>query len=341
LLDFLVGTVPEERMPLLTPPRPLQDALDRRGFLAGAAALGAFGLAACGNAQDAPAPAGAATRRVEGAFGPVDVPVDPRRIVTTDWYTPWALLDVGVTAVGTPQANTGGVLPAYRPAYEAMTTIGTTTQLDYERIVALAPDLILGTLVPDLPADLHERLSAITPTVLFEAAREPGTWQERALRAADAVGRRDAAEELRAAYELRAEDLHTRYADVLGRTRWALVRGGQQGNALLDLAASWSGVVLERVGAQLGGAAAGKPGVFAPLSFEQLGMLEDCDVILHLADAGGDVTAETRRVLDQPTFRALPAAQAGHVYPLPNYYVSHYGQADAVLSEIEAVLGRL
>jgi iron complex transport system substrate-binding protein len=329
-------------MPVLNPHRPLENALDRRGLLTGAAALGVLaGLAGCGGATGAPAPSGVPTRRIEGAFGPVDVPAEPRRVVTTDWYTPWALLDVGVTAIGTPQANTGGVLPAYRPAYEAMTTIGTTTQLDYEAIVALGPDLILGTLVPDLPADLNARLGAIAPTLLFEAAREPGTWQERAVRAADAVGRRAAAEELRAAYEHRAADIGARYADVLARTRWALVRGGPQGNALLDLPASWSGVVLERVGVQPGRVAAGKPGVFTPLSFEQLGELADCDVVLYLADAAGNVPADTQRVLDQPTFQALPAARAGQVHPLPNYYVSHYGQADAVLTELETVLSQL
>ncbi|MHA6630734.1 ABC transporter substrate-binding protein [Pseudonocardia sichuanensis] len=326
-------------MPVLTSPRPLHDALDRRRLLIGAAAVGV--LAGCGGVTEAPAPTAGPTRRIEGAFGPVDVPAEPSRVVTTDWYTPWALLDVGVTAIGTPQANTGGVLPAYQPAYEAMTKIGTTTQLDYEAIVALEPDLILGTLVPDLPAELNDRLSAITPTLLFEAAREPGTWQERAVRAADAVGRRDAAQQRRAAYEQRAAELGGRYADVLARTRWALVRGGPQGNALLDHPASWSGVVLERVGVRLGSAAAGKPGVFTPLSFEQLGVLEDCDVVLHLADATGGVTADTQRVLDQPTFQALPAARAGHVYPLPHYYVSHYGQAEAVLTELETVLGRL
>jgi iron complex transport system substrate-binding protein len=326
-------------MPVLTTPCPIHDALDRRGLLTGAAALGVLaGLAGCGATPEVPT---GPTRRIEGAFGPVDVPAEPRRVVTTDWYTPWALLDVGVTAIGTPRASTGGVLPAYQPAYEAMTKIGTTTQLDYEAIVALEPDLILGTLVPDLPPDLNDRLGAITPTLLFEAAREPGTWQERAVRAADAVGRRDAAQQRRAAYEQRAAELGRRYADVLDRTRWALVRGGPQGNALLDLPASWSGVVLERVGVQLGSAADGKPGVFTPLSFEQLGVLGDCDVVLHLADATGGVPADTQRLLDQPTFQALPAARAGHVYPLPNYYVSHYGQADAVLTELETVLGRL
>lgn len=325
-------------MPLLSPPR---STLDRRRFLAGAAGLTALlGTAACGSGP-APAPTAGATRTFEGAFGPVEVPADPQRVVSTDFYTPWALLDVGFTVVGTVEATTGGVLPAYQPAYEAMTKVGASAQVDYEALAALEPDLILGTLVPDLPEDLDDRLAAIAPTLLFEAAREPGTWQERAIRAADVIGRRTAAEELRTAYEQRATEMGTRYADVLGRTRFALVRGGAQGNALVDLPASWSGVVLDAVGARLGSVAEGRPGVFEPLSFEELGRLDDCDVVLHLVDTSGRVDGNTQRVLDQPTFQALRAAREGRVFPLPNYYVTHYVQADAVLDELDQVLAGL
>ncbi|MHA6781026.1 ABC transporter substrate-binding protein [Pseudonocardia saturnea] len=324
---------------LLAPPR---SDLDRRGLLTRTAGLAALlGVAACGGGgTDAP-PTSGATRTFEGAFGPVEVPVAPQRVISTDFYTPWALLDVGFTVVGTAQTSTGGVLPEYRPVYESLTKVGTTGEIDYEQVAALRPDLILGTLVPDLPGDLNERLSSISSTLLFEAAREPGTWQERAVRAADVIGRRAEAEALRAAYEQRAADIGTRYADVLGRTRWALVRGGPQGNAFVDLAASWSGVVLEAVGAQLGSFAAGKPGVFEPLSYEQIGVLDDCDVVLHLTDTSGRTDDNTARVLEQPTFQALRATREGRVYPLPNYYVSHYRQADAVLTEIERVLAGL
>lgn len=325
-------------MLLLSPPR---SALDRRRFLTGAAGLAAvLGAAACGGGDD-PAPAAGATRTIEGAFGPVEVPVDPQRVVSTDFYTPWALLDVGFTVVGTVQATTGGVLPEYQAAYESMARIGTPAEVDFEALAALQPDLVLGTLVPDLPVDLNDRLSAVAPTLLFEAAREPGTWQERAVRAADVVGRGPEAEALRAEYEQQASDLGVRYAEVLGRTRFALVRGGAQGNALVDLPASWSGVVLEAVGARLGSVAEGKPGVFEPLSYEELGRLEDCDVVLHLVDTTGEVDDNTQRVLDQPTFRALPAAREGRVFPLPNYYVSHYRQAQAVLARLDTVLAGL
>jgi iron complex transport system substrate-binding protein len=319
-------------------PTPLVDEIDRRGFLT-ASAVALLGLTACGTTTE-PAPV-AQPRTFEGAFGPVQVPADPQRVVSTDFYTAYALLDVGFTVVGTVEATVGGVLPEYRAAYEAIPKIGTTQDVDYEAMLAQRPDLILGTLVPNLPADLNERLTGVAPTLLFPAASEPGTWQERAVRAADVVNRAAQAEQLRTAYQQRAADLGTRYAEVLGRTRWALVRGGSQGNALVDLENSWSGVVLGAVGARPGSFAAGKPGASATLSYEELGRLDDCDVVLHLADTTGKVNADTRRVLDQPTFQALPAARAGQVHPLPNYYVAHYKQAGAVLDEVEKVLAGL
>jgi iron complex transport system substrate-binding protein len=233
------------------------------------------------------------------------------------------------------------VAPEYQATYDAIPKIGTTQEIDFESLVAQEPDLVLGTVVPGLPADLNDRLSGIAPTLLFPAAGEPGTWQERAVRTADVVGRRDRAEALRAAYETRASDIGGRYADVLARTRWALVRGGAQGNALVDLPNSWSGVVLGAVGAQFGGVAAGKPGASTPLSYEQLGLLDDCHVVLHLVDTTGKLDQNTAQVLEQPTFQALPAARNGRVHPLPNYYVAHYRQADAVSTEIETVLGKL
>ena len=63
--------------------------------------------------------------------------------------------------------------------------------------------------------------------------------------------------------------------------------------------------------------------------------------MLHLVDATGKLDQNTGQMLEQPTFQALRVAQSGQVHPLPNYYVAHYRQADAVLTEIETVLGQL
>ena len=58
------------------------------------------GLAACAPADSEQVGSAPATRTVETDFGPVEVPVDIERIVSVDFYTPAALVDVGVMPVG-------------------------------------------------------------------------------------------------------------------------------------------------------------------------------------------------------------------------------------------------
>lgn len=70
-------------------------------------------------------------------------------------------------------------------------------------------------------------------------------------------------------------------------------------------------MVLDGVGARFGSVAERNPGVFESLSVDELGRLDDCDVVRYLADAGGGVAANTQRVLDQPTNRSLRAAARG------------------------------
>ncbi|ALE72001.1 hypothetical protein AD006_08130 [Pseudonocardia sp. EC080610-09] len=323
-------------MPLLVAPDATAGPISRRdllGLAAGSAAL--LTLSACGSGGQAPA---GATRTVDGASGPVEIPVSPQRVAATDFYTTYALLDVGFTVVATAEATVGGVLPGLQSAYDVLPKVGKPQELSYEAIVAQRPDLILGTMVPGLAEDLPERLGAVAPTLLFAAGGAPGTWQERAVRAADAVGRGAEAEALRGRYEQRAREIGERHRDLLGRIRIGLVRGGPPGTALVDLPQSWSGVVLGAIGARLPAVAEGRPGASERMSYEEIGVLDDCDVLLHLADTRGGVDGNTTRMLQAPTFRALRAVRAGNLHPLPNYYVSHYGQGLAVLDELDRIL---
>ncbi|MEJ2864710.1 ABC transporter substrate-binding protein [Actinomycetospora flava] len=328
-------------MALLAPPRPsARRGLTRRGFLAGAGGAAALVLAACGSGEPSGG-AGGATRTVEGANGPVQIPANPQRIVCTDFYTTYALLDVGVTPAGTAQATLGGVLPAYQQAYDAIPKVGTPTTLNFEAIAAQGPDLILGTLVPNLPADLGAQLSGIGPTLLLPSAANPGSWGERALRTADAVNRLQQGEALKARYEQHAGRIREQYSATLARTRWALVRGSAGGVFFSDYPTSWSGVVLADAGFRFGAFAEGKTGAGGRLSYEQATQLDDCDVVLHLADTTGGVDANTQTLLAQPAFQQVRAVREGRLFPLPNYYCSHYQQGEAVQSYLETLLPRV
>jgi iron complex transport system substrate-binding protein len=324
-----------------TVPPAVRSALSRRGFLAGTGGAAAtLVLAACGGGDAGGA--GGATRTVTGASGPVEIPANPQRIVCTDFYTTYALLDVGVTPAGTAQATVGGVLPEYQQAYDAIPRVGTPTALNFEAIAAQSPDLILGTLVPSLPADLGDQLSGIGPTLLLPAAANPGSWGERALRTADAVNRLPQGEQLKASYDQHAARIREQYAITLGRTRWALVRGSSGGGFFSDYPTSWSGVVLADAGFRFGRFAEGRTGAGGRLSYEQApAQLEDCDVVLHLADTRGGVDANTQTLLAQPAFQQVRAVREGRLFPLPNYYCSHYKQGEAVQSYLETIVPRV
>jgi iron complex transport system substrate-binding protein len=311
----------------------------RRSFLATAlAASGVAVLGACGSPGTGQgpieSPLAGASRTVDSARGPIQVPAAPSRVVCTDFYTTYALLDVGFTPVGTAEATVGGVLPSQQAAYDSLTKIGKTTAVNYEAVAALTPDLVLGTQVPGVADDLYEKLSGIAPTVLF-AAGSPGDWKSRAVRAADVVGRAVEGERLARDYDSRVQQLRSTYADELGSLTWALFRASTTGTAFVDGPTSWSGVVLADLGATLTDAAP-QDAPTVEISAERFDDMADADVVLFLANARGETDPSTAAAIAEPVF-ASSLAHARSV-PLSSYYAAHYLDGQAVLDQVEQVL---
>jgi hypothetical protein len=84
-------------VPFASPPvsAPATGTLTRRRF------LGATGSA----------PAPKASRTFDGAFGPIEAPVAPQRVASTDFYTAYALLDVGFTVAPDGRGDRRGRVP--------------------------------------------------------------------------------------------------------------------------------------------------------------------------------------------------------------------------------------
>lgn len=314
--------------------------LTRRRLVERAAGLGAAALLGGDLASTAFAATG--RRTIATTQGPVSIPVQPKRVVTVDWYSLPILLDLGYRPIGVPTELADGLLPEYRALYRRLPKIGSVGQPKLEQIAALQPDLIVG--LDQFNATLYPKLSGIAPTALFRW-QSSGDWLALARSVAGAVGRTGKERALERAYRARAAAIRSRHAKTLAATRWDVATGGTyNGKAVAYLwhANSDTGTILAAAGVRFARASAGKvSGGVTGVSFEQLDRLHDADVIVVEGTASGAVGPYSKPLVGQPTFKLLPAARAGHVYPLAQIFPSSYRQALALLDEVDRVLVRV
>ncbi|MFB9468242.1 ABC transporter substrate-binding protein [Nonomuraea salmonea] len=177
--------------------------------LAIAAMLPALALAACGTsttAEDA-----GPTRTVKHAMGETKVPMTPKRVVVLDTDKLDSMVSLGLAPVGAAQAQENQTWPEYLGSALAGTKpVGTLQQPNIEAIIALKPDLILGSKFRQ--AAFYDKLSKIAPTVFTE--RVGITWKENFLLDAEALGKKEQAQQLLTAYGTRAKEVGAKYAKL-------------------------------------------------------------------------------------------------------------------------------
>jgi iron complex transport system substrate-binding protein len=148
--------------------------------------------------------AGALPATIEHRFGSTTVEEAPERVVVAGLREQDSLLALGIVPVGTTEwygEHPGAIFPW---AEEALgdapkpEVLDFTDGLEYERIAALQPDLILAV-YSGLTRKDYDTLSKIAPTI----AQPPGqvdwgsSWQDEILTVGRAVGRPKQAEKLR------------------------------------------------------------------------------------------------------------------------------------------------
>jgi iron complex transport system substrate-binding protein len=326
---------------------------DRREFLLGALG-GAAGLAlaACGGTTTEPdeaAPAkgaaGAAskpsTRVFKTASGPVEIPAKPERVVCTSYQMAAPLIDVGYTpaaAAEIPNLETfvgGDVLARYK----ALPSIGSWVDINLEKVVAQRPDLILVNGVPGYTDPKLKEYAKIAPAPVL-MAEKTSDWTKVAIDAADTVGRRAKAEELRQEYTERAASIKSTYQKVLEKTTWSMLYEVSYGEGQWSLLFpdGWIGVILQDAGVRFGKATTGKSGTGASYSLEKLSLIDDCDVVVAQADNTGKLVKAMQELTKQPGWANLPAVKADAVFPMPNFYTVSYSSALAVLDTLDGIL---
>ena len=156
-------------------------------------------LGGCGGEDPEPADdAGAEAVTVEHKFGTTEVPADPERVVAVGFNDQDFALALDVHPVGARQFQAGIDITGRPWAQDALDgeqpkLIG-AEEIDFERVAALRPDLILGVYSGMTDRD-YELLSGIAPTVA-QTGDHPDyglPWQEQARLTGRALGRDDAA----------------------------------------------------------------------------------------------------------------------------------------------------
>jgi iron complex transport system substrate-binding protein len=169
----------------------------------GSGDTGASGGAA--SSSSSPGSGGAFPVTVETAFGPVEIPEEPQRVVALGWSDAETALALGVQPVGASDwlAFGGeGVGPWAEGLYDEAPEIIETLEPSLEAVAALEPDLILDTR-SDGTQERYDSLDAIAPTVGAPEGVGPylTTWQQQLDLVGRALGREEQAAELQAEVE--------------------------------------------------------------------------------------------------------------------------------------------
>ncbi|MFJ2618309.1 ABC transporter substrate-binding protein [Glutamicibacter sp. NPDC087344] len=325
----------------------------RARFAAAALSLSllATGCASGTNASSETAAAAEASQNADGtitvdtAFGQVSIPADPQRVVALEGGTVPAV-EAGLTPLATAGDafdDSFGDVKDY-DAVADLPSILTPDGWDYEQLVELKPDLLIGfvrggndaseELSSEKKAEF-EKLDAIAPTVLIRTNGSAGT-RDASVTMAEVLGNGEEALAEKKAYEDKVAQVKADYADQLSGNTFAAIDAYEDVTVYSKI--SWIGKVLDDLGAPAASVVkdeAAENGVF--LSFEQLSQLDDATVIFYPEYTDG--ASDALDTLEgQATWSALPAVKDKHAFGLTHFFPDNYGAALRVVEQIEEAL---
>ncbi|WP_157250035.1 ABC transporter substrate-binding protein [Nonomuraea typhae] len=273
--------------------------------LATLAVLPVLAVAACGASTSAQG--GGPTRTVKHAMGETKVPETPKRVVVLDTDKLDTMVSLGLAPIGAAQATESQKWPAYLgDALKDTKPVGTLQQPNLEAIMALKPDLILGTKFRQ--AAFYDKLSKIAPTVFTEKVGV--TWKENFQLDAEALGKPAEAAKLMSDYETRAKTVGGRFSALkVSIVRFMPTEIRMYGPE------SFSGIVVGDAGIQRPAAqllAAQEDKRFGKLSQENIAQA-DGDALFY--SAYGEVAATSQaQVTAGPLWKKLGAVTSGRAH---------------------------
>ncbi|MFD1702554.1 iron-siderophore ABC transporter substrate-binding protein [Methylopila henanensis] len=275
-------------------------------------------------------------RLFEGADvmgAPLCLPAEPKRIVALEpTFSLGMALELGAPVVGASMSGMSDKALRARAEQAGVVDIGTFEQPSIERIIALKPDLIIGSAF--LGAKVRDMAARIAPTALITA----DDWKTFYLAVARISGREEASKGVFSDYERRVADIRARMPDVkvssVRITPWDF-------QVYLDKPGAYAPfAVMREAGVKRSAYETSEsgPGVKRP-DWEELAGL-DGDVLLYIVGGSNDSDRNGRHeeVVSNPLWLMLPAVKAGRVHRVDAatwMEFSGLNSANRVLDDIE------
>ncbi|QIN79661.1 ABC transporter substrate-binding protein [Rubrobacter marinus] len=282
----------------------------RREFLFGAGGLLLLGAAGCGGAGGGGSSGEA--RSIEHKYGVTEVSGRPERVVTVGYTDQDPVLALGVAPVGVREwfgERPRATWPwAQDELGEAEPEVLPASEINFEQIAALGPDLIVGV-SSGMTGEQYGTLSEIAPTLAApEGFVDFGVpWQDGTRLVARALGDEARAEELISGVEAKIGETRERYPQFGGATGVIALTGeggnyypygpeDPRGRFLTSLGFELPPEVVELAGEEF----------FATISRERLSVI-DADVLVWIVNA----PAEREALTSDPLYERLTAAREG------------------------------
>ncbi|BAW97802.1 periplasmic binding protein, probable iron compound transporter (plasmid) [[Synechococcus] sp. NIES-970] len=278
------------------------------------------------------------TRTIEHAMGTTEVSATPKRIVVLTNEGTDMLIALGIKPVGAVKSWQGNPYYGYLSAeLEDVPVIGDEFQPNLENIVALKPDLIIGSKVRQ--EQLYSKLQAIAPTVFSETIGAP--WKDNLRLYAKALNREAEAETLLAQWDQRVASFKEQLDNEPPTV--SLVRF-LPGTTRIYYEQSFPGQIVAEVGLKRPQVQQ-KDGFVAEIGLESIQDLEADHLFYFTHNEGenkGDDTAEEWQ--NHPLWQRLAVVQNNRVYQVDDgEWTSSSGilAAHQVLDDLSAyIFGR-
>lgn len=270
--------------------------------------VGACSSDSSSTAESATATSAGTTRTVETELGPVELPTDPERILALDEYAALNLMALGIDPAevwASYQSEVGAEL--IESAGIPLEANSTEMSINLEAVAAVKPDVIVGT-AEGAFTEYMDQLNEVAPTVILPYSRP---WREVVTETGRIFDREEEGAELITALDGRIDDLKVGddgqpapSMSLLGVTYSMIFAPSNKAplSTLLDE------LGYARPDAQTNGKPDPTFDAAVMLSEEVLGD-HDADQVVVFEG----VFYDPQPILDSPTFKSLPAVQAGRV----------------------------